>query len=559
MKVGIRGKLLGGFLLIIIILIIVSGVTLYQMQVVKNNLEEMINVQLEIYDLSQKFALNISERSNNLRGYLLTGELQYSNRYEQLQKESQQMEEMFLAISEEEEIILFVFNSRGWSRNAIEIIIPAYERGMIEEAISYSNASYNERANELIEHATKIAAEQERSLKETSERLLLLGDTVITIVLGASGLALVLAIILGVVLAKIITNPLVKLLTVVEQVAGGNLQQNIKITSNDEVGKLGHAVNKMILSLKNLISDVNAASEHVAASAEELMASAEETSATSEEVAANIQQISSGAENQKQSVESTGKTVQEMIASLQQAIANVQAVQAASRMATTISNEGVQAINRAIEQMQVLNINVNESAKVISGLGNRSEEIGKIVEIISGIAEQTNLLALNAAIEAARAGEQGRGFAVVAEEVRKLAEQSAAAAGEISGLIVQIQTETTRAVDSMKKGTVEAETGNMVIDEAGNAFKKVLENVESVNGQIDEVATVMTQLAAGSKQISEQTNNILQIAKEAEYSSQEVAGITEEQTAAMQEISNAAQQQTELAEKLQAAIRQFKV
>jgi methyl-accepting chemotaxis protein len=540
-------------------LMIVSGVTIYQLQIIKNNLEEMINVQLEIYDMSQKFALNISERSNSVRGYLLTGESQYITRYEMLQEQSKEIEQRFIDVANDPKNTQFVLNTRGWARTALESIIPSYERGLVNEAIAFNNLTFNPKANELIETAVNLAAESEGNLRQAAEEILALEKALMTIVLSTSGIAMLMAVILGIVLANIITNPLARLLEVVERVAEGDLRQSVNIKSKDEVGKLGRAISKMVVNLKNLIADVHESSEQVAASAEELMASAEETAATSEQVAISFQKISAGADHQQDSVESTGKTVEGMIASLHQVVANVQVVKEASSVATEISNNGAQAIDKAITQMQVLSSNVNESAEVISGLGSRSAEIGKIVEMISGIAEQTNLLALNAAIEAARAGEHGRGFAVVAEEVRKLAEQSAAAAREISLLIAQIQSETTKAVVSMKTGTVEAEAGNRVINEVGSAFRKVLENVENVNWKIAEVSEAVTQLNQGSSRIFQQITEISNIAKEAASSSQEVAGITQEQTSAMEEVSRAAQQLTGLAENMQATVRQFKV
>ncbi|MBS4024306.1 MAG: methyl-accepting chemotaxis protein [Clostridia bacterium] len=556
---GIRAKLLGGFLLVVIMLIIVSGVTISQLQIVKNNLEEMINVQLEIYDMSQKFALNISERSNSMRGYLLTGESQYVTRYEILQEESKEIEQRFIDIVNDRKYTQFVLNTRSWGRTALELIVPSYQRGLVNEAISYNNLTFNPKGNELIETAVILAAESEGNLRQAAEEILQLEKALMTIVLGASGIAMLMAIILGILLANIITNPLARLLEVVEQVAAGDLRQSVNIKSNDEVGKLGRAISKMVDDLKKLIADVQESSEQVAASAEELMASAEETAATSEQVAFSIQKIATGANHQQDSVGSTGKTVEGMIASLHLVVDNVQVVKDASNVATEISNNGALAIDKAITQMQILSANVNESAEVISGLGSRSAEIGKIVEMISGIAEQTNLLALNAAIEAARAGEQGRGFAVVAEEVRKLAEQSAAATREISLLIAQIQSETKKAVVSMKKGTIEAETGNQVINEAGSAFRMVLENVENVNWKIEEVTEAVTQLNQGSSRIFQQITEISNIAKEAASSSQEVAGITQEQTSAMEEVSRAAQQLTGFAENMLTALRQFKV
>ena len=176
---------------------------------------------------------------------------------------------------------------------------------------------------------------------------------------------------------------------------------------------------------------------------------------------------------------------------------------------------------------------VTRSSSVVAKLGERSKEIGQIVDTISGIAGQTNLLALNAAIEAARAGEQGRGFAVVAEEVRKLAEQSQGAAKQIAGLIGEIRNDTDSAVVAMNEGTKEVRIGTEVVNNAGQSFRDIYTSVSDVTGQVREISAAIEQMAAGSQQIVSSVKEIDVISKDTSAQAQTVSAATEEQSASM--------------------------
>ena len=210
-------------------------------------------------------------------------------------------------------------------------------------------------------------------------------------------------------------------------------------------------------------------------------------------------------------------------------------------------------------QMNNIEMTVSRSAQVVTKLGENSKEIGQIVETISGIAGQTNLLALNAAIEAARAGEQGKGFAVVAEEVRKLAEQSKAAAERIANLIEGIQKDTEEAVVVMNEGTAEVKVGAEVVSAAGSAFEKILEMVNHVNRQSKEIATTMEEMANGTQHIVTSVEDIDKSCKKMSDETQTVSASTEEQSAAMQEIASASRSLAVLAQELNEESAKFKL
>jgi methyl-accepting chemotaxis protein len=185
---------------------------------------------------------------------------------------------------------------------------------------------------------------------------------------------------------------------------------------------------------------------------------------------------------------------------------------------------------------------VNEA---MHALAAKSEQIGGIVETITGIAGQTNLLALNAAIEAARAGEQGKGFAVVAEEVRKLAEESQGAAASIATLVAEIQAETHRTADVVEDGARRSADGAEVVEEAREAFVRIGDSVENVTSRIGEIAAAMSEVAS--------------VAEQSSASSEEVSASTEQTSASTQEIAASAQELARTAEELAGLVGRFRI
>ncbi|MBT2756521.1 methyl-accepting chemotaxis protein [Mesobacillus foraminis] len=356
------------------------------------------------------------------------------------------------------------------------------------------------------------------------------------------------------------TRPISILTEYAQKIAEGDLsQKRIAIANKDEIGELAETLNIMAGNLRSLIEQVHSSSEKVAASSEELTASAAQTNYATEQISDTMSQVAASAGEQVQSVESSTQAVNELSIGVHQISGNAQSVAETAMDASDKALEGGQAIKLAVEQMNSINLTVNGLGEVVRGLGNRSDEIGQIIEVISGIAKQTNLLALNAAIEAARAGEQGRGFAVVADEVRKLAEQSASSAHEISLLIHAIQAETDKAVQSMEFATLEATAGIQAVNSAGDSFSQIQEAVRDVSFQIQEVSSAVQQMAAGTQQMVHSMQVISAISEATSTSTREISTSTEDQLAAMQEITASASELSRMADELQKQVSKFKI
>ena len=343
-------------------------------------------------------------------------------------------------------------------------------------------------------------------------------------------------------------------------VANGRLDiPQIKVTTNDDIGNLGTAFNDMTNNLRDLVEKVSHASRQVASTSQELTSGAEQSAQASNQIAVAITEVSYGTEKQLSVVKKTIEIVNQMLRGINQILTSSKVVANTSAKAAESALQGSKAIDKAIDQMNSIERTVNSSAQVIDSLGARSNEISQIIDTISGIAAQTNLLALNAAIEAARAGEQGRGFAVVADEVRKLAEQSSEATKQISALIVEIQTDTQRAVAAMNKGTHEVSIGTDVVNTANQAFQEINDLVKTVSTQVQEISSEIQLTADGSNKIVEAVSEINGISETIVDQTQTVSAATEEQSASIEEIAASSQVLSNMALELEMSLKKFKV
>ncbi len=390
------------------------------------------------------------------------------------------------------------------------------------------------------------------SKAEATERIT--NSLIISIVLG------ILFIVIGFIgVRKYLISPIEKLKYAVQRAEAGELNFSVDYDSKDELGVLMSTFSHMITHLRELIGHVQQSSEQMAAFSVELSASAEQTNEASEHIASVTLEVASGSDDQVSTIIETSNVVNHMVQNVQTIAKSSTNVSEATTQANQLAIDGNDIIQTAVLQMNSIQTSIGGLSDVISGLGERSNEIGQIVEVITSIAAQTNLLALNAAIEAARAGEHGKGFAVVSEEVRKLAEESSASAQKISNLITRIQAETNKAVDSMEFTTNEVKTGIDNVNIAGESFEKIQHAINEVSVQIQEVSFSVQQMVAGADQMTKSMEQINEIAQSSAEGTQNISAATEEQLASMQEITASTSALSKMAEDLQEKINMFKV
>jgi methyl-accepting chemotaxis protein len=336
-----------------------------------------------------------------------------------------------------------------------------------------------------------------------------------------------------------------------EAIAGGNLSVEVRPRSANDT--LANAFTRMVDGLRGMVRNVRDAATQVATASSQVASSSDEsarnslqTSSAIDEVTSTMHEMSVNVQNMVKSTQTQASSVSETSASIDQMVTSIQRVADTAKVLLDISNRsreevhsGIGTMEKATDGLNRINTTISASGEIIDALGNRADNIGKIVEVIDDLAEQTNLLALNAAIEAARAGEHGLGFAVVADEVRKLAEKSAQSTKEISELIESIQKEARKAVDNMEKSTTIVNEGLNLGQELNAALRKISNVVTEVYKFAQEIGAATNEQSHGSAQIARATTRLNEI-------THEINSAVEEQASGAQAVVQAMERMREL-------------
>src|SRR5262252_8328776 len=424
-------------------------------------------------------------------------------------------------------------------------------------------------------------------------------------------LAIVGGVLVAYLTAKSITQPLTHLITVAREIGdSGDLNQNIDIHRNDEIGALATTFNNLVAYLKEMAGvsmavaegdltvevvprskrdtlgnaflrmshglqdlvrttrdsagQVSAGSNQVAGAADESAKVSVQASSAIEEVTSTMHEMSINVQNVVKNTQVQASSVAETSASIDQMVTSIQRVADTAKVLLDIANRsreevvtGIATMEKATDGLNRTNHAIQSSAEIINILGHRADDIGKIIEVIDDLAEQTNLLALNAAIEAARAGEHGLGFAVVADEVRKLAEKSTQSTKEIAELIQSIQREARQAVENMERSTRIVEEGLNLGNELGSALHKISNVVTEVYKFSQEIGAATNEQSVGSTQIAKATSRLTEITQEINSAVEEQASGAQAVVRAMDKMRELVQQSASSSTELSAAAEQM--
>jgi len=364
---------------------------------------------------------------------------------------------------------------------------------------------------------------------------------------------------LGFLISRNMMTGLGRLSAVTREIAAGDLTREVDVPDDEETAELARSFKAMLRELQLVVSQVQTSSISLTTSAKGLSDSAQQMSASTEEIASATEHIAKGAEVQVEGVTRAAARIKQSAASMEKIAGRAGESAAASNAAGETAQKSGDAAASALKKMGEVFEQMESSAGMVHGFGERTQKIGKIVEVITGISQQTNLLALNATIEAARAGEYGRGFAVVADEIRKLSDKTQKSAEEIVTLIGEIGEESRAVLSSMEAGNTVIGEGREVIDTIRDSLDAIISATVGAALGVQEISSLAEAQNSGTEEMVKTTDEIFRIAEDNAAATQEASAATEELTASMEEMATSAQKISQLSDDLQQLVNRFTV
>ncbi|MDR6551401.1 methyl-accepting chemotaxis protein [Paenibacillus qinlingensis] len=560
----IRIKLFLSFTVIVILLIALSLFTTNYLTRTSSSYEEMLQDGDFHYDL-RTIQFSLTGRSNDERAYLLNKDEQFPIA---MADKDKQIRELFTKIKSYptldsddidgvNSIIKLYEDYFGLSQQ----VLTAVKTGKADSAMKLHFNEERDIRNQLDTLTIEVLQKLENEIHSDKVDRKAEAERQNTLMLMIVIAAVIIAVVIGLVLIRSITRPLRAIHRQMQEIAqgDGDLSREIVITSRDEIAEVATSFNQMVSKLRQILSQSMDTAVQVAASSEQLSASSEQTTKATAQIVEATLVISASAEKEQQHMEEAIEAIQQMTAGIEQVTVGNVEVSRLTQSAADASKQGAIAVSAVLSEMEEINETVQHASANIQSLGEQSQQISGIVNMIKDLASRTNMLALNASIEAARAGEHGRGFAVVAQEVRKLAEQSGQSALQIAELIEEIVLRTNNAVVSMDSVSNKVSTGLEKTTQVDEVFHTIEATVSAVFSQVKQTTITTEELAASSKQVVALAETVSVASDQVVAFCQNNAASTEEQLATMEEITSSSVALSRLADDLHGVLSRFKL
>lgn len=562
-SVSLRGKIVGTFVIVSLLVAVTSGMSYTYLNKVDRSYSKLLNDNVMILHHVAEIKEKTQMQNSLLLGYVLNPAKDKEKLLTETNAELSTLigEMSNLAGNEDEQgAIQSMADSNQTFMRLVNKVTEYADKGKVDLAKAEAMQWAIPTTETLTQSAAKIEV-LERAVQEVdTARNHDVVQSIVRTLIWVSLAAFVFALAIGLLLSRTIVNPIRSMVRAAERIADCDLTSgSIYVNNRDELRDLAMAFNVMKANLHSLISQVGSSAQHVAAASDALSNNAEQVSESSERITYTIQEISTGTDAQVRSVQQGVSIMEEMSAAVFQIASVTQSANRQSLLAQQAAGAGNTAVETAITQMQAISQKMKVLEESVQRLGERSEQIVQANAIIAGIARQTNMLALNASIEAARAGAAGKGFAVVADEVRKLAWQTGEAAEEVTQLVSSIQEETSVVMNSTQAGSLEVETGLEVVGVAQATFLRISDAMDDVARQIAEVAASSAAISGKTGAAVDVIRGIDEVAGQTASGARNVSSNIEGQYASMEEIVSSASVLSSMAGDLQGLIARFRV
>jgi methyl-accepting chemotaxis protein len=512
-KMSLKMKLGLGFSILLTIMAAVGWIG-YSSAGRISDAADAVTKSSESKESAQAAEIALQKQRTSVRGFLLTGR-------EELLKDNEASKGEFkdaigqtqkLLVSEDgKKLLSEIQQSYVESQTIFDEEVRLRRADKVKEAI---DLAFSARTAEVLIEVQKNMAELLSSETKAQENAITaqngVEDRTRILTIALTCLGILIGIIVAFLITRSVATGISRMVGLIQEIAANNLAtEDLRVTSEDEIGKAGTSLNQMKNNLRQMMQSIAGTAEHVASASEEISSSATQQAQASE--------------TQKDQTAQVATAMQEMSSTVLQVSENSNKAADAARKAADTAKHGGGIVDDTLAKMRVIAESVGATAKKMEELGKSSDQIGRIIGVIDDIADQTNLLALNAAIEAARAGEQGRGFAVVADEVRKLAERTTTATKEIAQMIKNIQDETRVAVTAMEAGTKQVEEGVTSTAAAGDSLQQIIQMSDQVGEMITHIATAATEQSSATEQVNNNMDQIAKLVKESALGAQQSA------------------------------------
>ncbi|REJ14231.1 MAG: hypothetical protein C6W58_13215 [Bacillaceae bacterium] len=557
---GLRRRLLRSFGILMLLTCLMAVINFGVIKNLTNHTESIMKEDVEGLIQNEKMRYNIAERISLINQFLLYGDRDIRQKYEELAKQSSEIQKQLLKLNSSQQMKDLVAKCHQWELLVRHEVLFDYDMGKKNDALKQMKESVQPLGETIIQEFEKVTSDRQNDVIKSGNNMIQLSNLSIIIILAVLASILLIGFIMSFKMARSITNPLIKIAGQMEQISKGNLMlEPLSIKSKDEIGELMEAVNEMGNQLRKIVQDIHHASDTMSKQSSDLLSSSKELKEGSNQIAATMQELSAGAESQANSASELSEAMGMYMDKIYQIHRNGKEMFDKSREVLELTDNGSKLMNQSKKLFDYMFTGMQSNMKKIKKLDERSKQISKLVEVIQSIADQTNLLALNAAIEAARAGEHGKGFAVVADEVRKLAEQVSSSVVDIQKIVEEVHSETNKVTKSFELGFQQVESGMDSMNETSAAFQQIKETIKEISERINNAQNDLTDMLSTSESINDSISNIASISEEAAAGIEQTSASAATANESAATIASHAESMSNLAGDLQSLVKRFQV